>query len=189
MSDVHHLCTARLPMHKCTSPYSSWHIYTHSMPSCTPEWNMHHRDPKWHATQMNSAPGHICTYTSCIHSHTPHQHTTHHTSMPRAEVWERNTLTATRQLKHHISPCINYTIPQLTHWSFQTLLLPQAPHFMRSKKFTNKKQKIFSEKQGFRDGLYILLHPSKKQRNKGKCHYPASVPSIPKFYINVPKAY
>jgi len=27
-----------------------------------------------------------------------------------------------------------------------------------------------------------MLHPSKKQRNKGKCHYPASVPS---HYKNV----
>jgi len=52
---------------------------------------------------------------------------------------------------------------------------------MRSKKLTNKKQKIFSNKQkGFRDGL---SYSTPQKRNKGKCHYPALVVSIPKFNI------
>jgi len=41
----------------------------------------------------------------------------------------------------------------------------------------NKKQKIFSEKQKRIKGWPVMHHSSKKQRNKVKCHYPASVPS------------
>ena len=63
--------------------------------------------------------------------------------------------------------------------------LKVAAHFMCSKKLTNKKQKIFSEKQkGFRDGL-----PSKMWRNKGKCHYPALVPSIMTAWQAIPKSF
>jgi len=44
--------------------------------------------------------------------------------------------------------------------------LELAMHFMRSRKLTNKKQKIFSKKQkGFRDGLAYFT----PQRNKVKC--------------------
>ena len=40
----------------------------------------------------------------------------------------------------------------------------------------NKKRKIFSEKQkGFRDGLSYST--PQEVKNKGKCHYPTSVPS------------
>jgi len=115
--------------------------------------NMHHTNPKWRATNTDELSTwtylhirimHTLTHTTPVH-HTSHQHAKS-SWPPHDEVWERNTLTATGQLKHHISPCIDYTIPQLAHWSFQTFLLPQATHFMRSKKFTNKKQKIFSEK-------------------------------------------
>jgi len=75
----------------------------------------------------------------------------------------------------------SYTVRFTLHKHFCCLKL--AMHFMRSKNLTNKKQKIFSEKQkGFRDGL-LYSSPQKSKETRGNAiTQPRSHP-ITKFYI------
>jgi len=68
---------------------------------------------------------------------------------------------------------------RLKHFRYLKL----ASHFMRSKKLTNKKQKIFSKKQkGFRDGLSYST-PQKSKETGGNAITQRRSHPIPKFYI------
>jgi len=61
--------------------------------------------------------------------------------------------------------------------------LKLATHFMCSKNLTNKKQKIFSEKQKeFRDGLSYSI-PQKSEETRGNAITQPQSHPIPKFYI------
>ena len=72
----------------------------------------------------------------------------------------------------------NITVKFMLHSNIHST---SSYHFICSKMFKNKKQKkIFWKENWFKESCHALT--LKKLRNKGKCHYPASVPNY-KIYI------
>ena len=72
---------------------------------------------------------------------------------------------------HQIKRICSNTLRFILHSSI-SCYLKLATHLMHSKNLTNKKQKIFSEKQkGFRDGLLSYSTPQKSEETRGEKKY------------------